>query len=259
MRIATLAVALAACTTTSPDVDPQLEPIDIEEPTARDAPRLRGTFELSGDEQQEEMTGGHVFVIGHGFRSPSTAFDRILGNAVFSKQGAQLLVYRGYAPDDIATAMDEALDRAATLRQRTFTRTVAVESSQIAIDLPAADVLVIYAQPQASDEYLTHLGDEWSLPMDDFVRAGGTIVVLDAPSANAGAAHIVASSGLMMLADRTTDVGAMASVTAPADHAASSVPSTFPLADSVGWAQSSATTVATSESGHVVVAHHAVY
>jgi hypothetical protein len=208
---------------------------------------------------------GHAFVIGHSYRSSNGALDRLLGNAVFltEKRPVQIVTWMGppseMTPADIITGTNTALSRAGNLLKHTFAKTRAKYSSMVQTLLPTADVFLIYAQPQASDAYLAALGDEWRIPLDDFTRRGGIVIVLDAPGANNGTPQILAASGVMTVTDRAPLASGVAYVAAHDDVAAARIPLTFALRDSVGYAATGYTDVATAETGAVVVAHRAIY
>jgi hypothetical protein len=202
---------------------------------------------------------GHIFAIGASYRTSNPALDRVLGNAVFAREGVpKVLFYRGGAPADIHTGTAAALTRVGQVMRRSSYRTVVTNSVAVQVYLPQNDVFIVEAQPAADDAWLTALADEWSLPIDDFLRRGGIVVVTDAPSAtNTGTVRVL---GVEMPMSRTTVApGAIAYVGAPGDLGATRVPLTFAVPDAVGYAPTGHTDVVTSESGDVVVAHRAFY
>lgn len=198
---------------------------------------------------------GHAFVIANSFRVAVPAFDRALGNAIFLREGVpNVLIYRGAASLEIHTATANALTRAAKiLKPRTMYRTVVRNSAAVQPLLATSHVLVIEPQPQADDATLAALADEWSLPLDDFVRRGGIVIVLDAPSANAGTPRVLGS--LMAMTRRSSTVGAVVHVAAHGDQASGRVPLMFAAGESVGYAPSGQVDVAVGDSGDVVIAH----
>ena len=201
---------------------------------------------------------GHIFVIGNSYRKSNPSWDRMLGNALFLKENAKVnvLVYRGTATTDYNSGTANAIARAATMLHRSYTRTVITSSSAVQTSLPTMDVLVIEAQPQLDNVSLASLANEWSLPIDDFTRRGGIVVVLDAPSTkNAGTQQVL---GSLMPLTRSASVGTIASVTNAGDQATGRVPLTFALAESVGYAASSFIDGAASDSGAVLVSHRVV-
>ncbi len=202
---------------------------------------------------------GHVFVIGHSYRTSNPALDQILGNAVFMREGrtVKVLVYRGTAALDVHAGANNALKRAAGAIRRTMSKTVVTSSVAVGIELPSFDVLVIEAQPQATNQTLASLASEWSLPIDDHLRRGGIVVVMDAPSANDGTSMVLGST--MPMRRETSAPGAVGHVAAHSTIAVGRVPMMFALGDSVGYAPSGHTDAVTSDSGHVVVAHRTFY
>lgn len=207
-----------------------------------------------------DATAGHVFVIGHGYETSNAALDKVLGNAVFMNERStvRVLAYAGQAPASMVAGANAAMDRYATARGRTVQRTVITGSAEVATNIQNADVFVVYPLTQAPSDYLMALGGEWSYRLDSFARSGGTIVVLDAPSSNAGTAQVLVTSGLMTLTGRS-NAGGVGYVGTPEDVAAARMPLMFAIPNAVGWAASSWTNVATSDTGQAVVVHRAIY
>jgi hypothetical protein len=208
-----------------------------------------------------DATAGHVFVIGHGYASSNPSLDRVLGNAVFSNDRSTLRIvaYGGqFAQSTMVSGTNAAMDRYATAHGRTIQRTILTSSADVAYNLPNADVFIVYAQTLATSIYLDALGDEWSLRLDQFARGGGTIIVLDAQSENAGTAQVLVRSGLMNLTGRS-NMGAVAYCGDAEDIAAARVPLMFAVSGSVGWTPSSWKNVATGEAGQAMVVHRAIY
>lgn len=207
-----------------------------------------------------DASAGHVFVIGHGYATSNPALDRLLGNAVLTsdRNPVRVLAYTGQTPANMVAGTNAAMDRAAAARGRTISRTVITGSADVAINLPNADVFVVYAQTLAASDYLAALGGEWSYRMDSFARRGGVIVVLDAPSANTGTPQVLVASGLLALTGRDA-AGSVGYLGVAEDMAATRMPLMFALDNGVGWAASSWTDVATSDTGQTVVVHRAIY
>lgn len=208
---------------------------------------------------------GHVSVIGASFETSNPALDRLLGNAVFmtDKRPAKIVTWKGpkgaTAPAEIIAGTNAALNRVSLVMKHAFKLYPAVNSSAIQTMLPTADVLLIYAQPQSTDDYLRALGDEWSIPLDDFTRRGGVVVVLDAPSTvNAGTAQVLAPSGLMTVT-RSTAPDSIGYVAVHGDAGAAMVPLMFALPGAVGYEPTSYTDLATGDTGSVIAVHRAVY
>lgn len=203
---------------------------------------------------------GHIFAIGNSYRTSVPALDRILGNAVFLHEGkVKVLVYRDAStPLDIHSGTQTALSRAAGSLKRSMVKTKVTVPTGIQQLLPDNDVLVIEAMPTASDEWLTFLADEWSLPLDDFTRRGGIVVVLDGPSdVNGGTFKVLGSQ--LPLTRATNAPGALGYVSDANDISTGRIPLTFALKDSVGYAATSYIDSVTSDSGDAVVVHRAVF
>jgi len=202
---------------------------------------------------------GHIFVIGNSYRKSNPSWDRVLGNAVFLRESAKVnvVVYRGTTAADINTGTSNAISRAASILHRVVVKTGITNSAAVQTSLPTADVFVVEGQPQLDDTALGALADEWSLPLDDFTRGGGVVIVLDAPSAkNHGTQQVL---GQLMSMTRAADVGTLGSVSAATDQAVGRVPLTFALADSVGYTSPSGfVDAATTDSGAAVVVHRSV-
>lgn len=208
---------------------------------------------------------GHVTVIGASYRTSNPALDRVLGNAVFmtDKRPAKIVTWKGprgaVAPADVVSGTNAALTRVSLVMKHAFKLYPAATSSAVQTMLPTADIFLVYAQPQSTDDYLHALGDEWSIPLDDFVRRGGVIVVLDAPSTvNSGTAQVLAPSSLMTLT-RSTAPDSIGYVAAHGDAGTAMIPLMFALPDAVGYEPSTYTDLATGDTGSVIAAHRAVY
>jgi hypothetical protein len=207
-----------------------------------------------------DATAGHVFAIGHGYATSNAALDKVLGNAVFMNERTtvRVLAYAGQAPASMVAGANAAMDRYAAAHGRTIQRTVITGSADVAVNLPNADVFVVYPLTQAPSDYLMALGGEWAYRLDSFARRGGTIVVLDAPSSNTGTAQVLVTSGLMSLTARA-NAGGVAFIGNAEDVASARIPLMFALNNSIGWAPSSWSNVAATETGQSVVVHRAIY
>ena len=204
---------------------------------------------------------GHVFVIGHAYRTSNPALDRLLGNAVFlpATKPARVVTWAGPGTTpELVTRTNDAIRRGAAQLRESWKRYNAPSSAAVPVLLANADVFLVYAQPHASDATLQALGGEWALALDDFTRRGGIVIVLDAPGANAGTVQVLAASGLLALEGRAP-VSGVAFVAAHADVAAAQVPLMFAIGESIGFAPSGWTDVAATETGSVVAVHRAIY
>lgn len=211
-----------------------------------------------------DATAGHAFAIGHGYASSNGALDRILGNAIFltDRNPVRVLAYVGSSPAELVAGTDAAIARYASARARTFTTTKIANSADVQVLISSADVFLVYPQPGVDNLYLNYLGDEWSIPLSNFARGSGVVVVLDTPSDNGGAAgtaEILRRTGLMALDGRANSTP-HGYLTDPSDVGAREVPMIIGMSDSVGWTSiGNSSTVVTDEGGLTDVAHHAIY
>ena len=106
--------------------------------------------------------------------------NRILGNAVFlwPINPVRLLTYKLAANPRAITGADGAIAQVALAQGRQVQRTDLVDGD-VATQLAAADVFLIYGQELASDTTLNQLGQDWASAMSAFVNRGGTVIVLD--------------------------------------------------------------------------------
>jgi hypothetical protein len=203
---------------------------------------------------------GHVFAIGHSYQTANPALYRLLGNALASaaNKNINVAVYVGGASRDQRSAVSNAVSHGAALVGYRAAKTIATNPVAVQGLLPTSDVLVIGPQPQATDSELDSIAAQWQFPVDDFLRRGGVVIVLDAPSAqNAGTARVL--SHHLPLTRATVTPGATATVSSPASAAVGAVPMVFAIGESVGYAPSGFEDSVTSESGHTVVVHRAYY
>ena len=280
-RLSTLSAlffVVTGCTLADPVEDVQTVESEARRPASTTGPTCSATTDYTSDPANcgscgtvcgsglcyagvcADATAGHVFVIGHGFETSNAALDKVLGNAVFMNERStvRVLAYAGQAPTNMVSGVNAAMDRYAAARGRTVQRTVVTGSADVAVNLPNADVFVVYPLTQAPSDYLMALGGEWAYRLDSFARRGGTIIVLDAPSSNTGTAQVLVTSGLMTLTGRAS-AGSVGYVGNAEDVASARIPLMFALPNSVGWSPSSWTNVATSETGQSVVVHRAIY
>jgi hypothetical protein len=203
---------------------------------------------------------GHVFVIGHSYKTSNPALDRVLGNALAtaSNKNIDVAVYLGGASTAQRSAVSNAVSHSAALVGFRATKTLATNPVAVQGLLPTSDVLVVAPQAQASDDSLDSIASQWQFPIDDFLRRGGVVIVLDGPSAlNSGTSRVV--SHHLPITRATVAPGPTATVSSPASAAVGAVPMLFALGESVGYAPSGFDDSVTSESGHAVVVHRAYY
>jgi hypothetical protein len=207
-----------------------------------------------------EDWSGHVIIVGHTFMTPSAPLETALANAVLLKRKARtsVLVWTGSAPVASMKSIDGAITKAVRSRGGKWTKTVAASSASIQLQLPEADVLLVYPQVGATDESLAHLGDEWRLPLDDFSRRGGVIVVVEGGEANGGTAQVLEASGLITLGARQVIGGDTISV-AIASEVAVGLPASFVAPEgAVGFAPSGWLDVLTTDEGIAAVVHRVI-
>jgi hypothetical protein len=173
---------------------------------------------------------GRVIVIGHDYFKNRSTMNRILGNAVFlwPVNPVQLLTYQGAADSTAIEGAKAAIKQVADDTGRQYNLTVAL-ASEVPTALAAADVLLIYGQQGASDATLVQLGQDWKAVLTLFLRAGGTVIVLDAFYAptNAGTVQILSSAGLFGLARGTLETDQTCTVVARGDALATGLSPTY--------------------------------
>lgn len=203
---------------------------------------------------------GNIFVIGHTYKTANPALYRVLGNALATapNKNINVAVYVGGASSLQRSAVSNAVSYGAGSVGYRATKTLATNPVAVQGLLPTSDVLVIGPQAQASDAELDSIKAQWQFPIDDFLRRGGVVIVLDGPSSNnSTTARVVAHH--LPLTRATMSPGATATISAPASAAVGGVPMVFALGESVGYAPSGHDDSVTSESGHAVVVQRAYY
>lgn len=276
LRTALLALSLIACThqddlSSQPASGTMESALDVAAPTCETADLANDAVNCGvcgnvcasglcyagacGDDQ-----AGQVFVIGHSYTSSNGALDRVLGNAIGAAKDkvVDVLIYRGTSSNTIASGTTNAIARGGSLMARGTRRVFTPSTTGVMDKLPTMDVLVIAAQPQMTDAQLQNVKRDLAMTIDDFLRRGGVVIALDAPSAkNSGTAQIV--SDILPVTRATSAPGATATVSNHGSMTAASVPLTFAIKDVVGYAPSGHEDAITTESGHVLVAHRAFY
>ncbi|HKU40385.1 MAG TPA: hypothetical protein VJR89_19625 [Polyangiales bacterium] len=141
----------------------------------------------------DDRLAGQVVLIGHDLSDANNAMRRIAGNAVFLARGApvRVLVYRG----DAAEASVRGVDGAMALYRREIGREWApIEAIEtlVPLQLASADVFLIHAQADASNNTLQKLGRQWANALAQFLARGGVVVLFEtASAANDGTYHIL--------------------------------------------------------------------
>jgi hypothetical protein len=170
-----------------------------------------------------ELSGtGRVIVIGHDYLNNRRAMNQLLGNAVFlwPVNPVNILIYKGDANADAISGADQAIAQVAgTTRVTTKTEVVA---GDLAPQLAAVDVFLIYGQERASDTTLDQLGLAWRDALLAFANRGGTVIVLDGYyGVNTGTVRILSSAGLLGIERKARIDGDRCTVVARGDAVAS--------------------------------------
>jgi hypothetical protein len=184
---------------------------------------------LCSNSQCEARGTGRVIVIGHDYLRNRPAMNRILGNAVFlwPSNPVRLLAYRGAANPTAIAGANGAIAQVATATGRQVQRTD-VAAADVATQLAATDVFLIYGQEQASDATLNQLGQDWATAMTTFINLGGTVIVLDGLySGNAGGVQILSQAGLFSIQHNVSTTNNVCTVVSPGDALASGLPKTY--------------------------------
>jgi hypothetical protein len=101
-------------------------------------------------------------------------------------------------------------------------------AADVATQLAATDVFLIYGQEQASDATLNQLGQDWASAMTTFTNLGGTVILLDGLyAANAGGVQILSQAGLFNIQHNVSRTNAVCTVVSPGDALASGLPKTY--------------------------------
>jgi hypothetical protein len=168
---------------------------------------------------------GQLVVIGHDFFVDDPTTDQLLGNAILlpTKDPLVVITFEGGAnPISIGNAK-AAVDQTALAAGRTIQWTSATEKN-----LPSAvghaNVLLVFGQENATDADLAKWAGEWKYGLTNFVRNGGTIVLLDGSyTGNSGTCQIANLSGLLAIAARYGASGTECDVVASTDPLASNL------------------------------------
>ena len=146
----------------------------------------RGYLDEYGDSSSCLLGGaGRVYLIGHDYFVSNPDNNRLLGNAVFSANttgDVQILAYTGYAdnsPGQEVGSVDSVINAHAAAIGRGYTITKFSDYTQINNLLLNKDVLLIYEQENASVANMVNVGVAWSIILNAFVDAGGTVIAMD--------------------------------------------------------------------------------
>ncbi len=219
---------------------------------------------LCSNSHCEDWGTGRVIVIGHDYLKNRTAMNRILGNAVFlwPINPVRLLTYKLAANPRAITGADGAIAQVALAQGRQVQRTDLVDGD-VATQLAAADVFLIYGQELASDTTLNQLGQDWASAMSAFVNRGGTVIVLDGLyPGNAGTVQIISQAGLFAIQQKASVTNAVCTVVARGDALANGLLKNYLCEpNSVSFKTTEAPSAFTSvvESGGVYVVVHKLF
>lgn len=206
-----------------------------------------------------DATAGHVIVIGHDMSSALPAARRLAGNAIFlpSKQTVKGLVYEERSTLAARNGVQTAISDTTSMTGRAFQRTTASSPLSVPFLLSQADVFVIVAQANASDEVLQKNADTWSRALQTFVARGGVVVLFDGGGSNAGTYQLLAGAGLFTAVERVSLTPRTVTIEAPGDALASFVATRYQAqAQTVGFDTMETTVVVRDQmSGLPVVIH----
>jgi len=200
-----------------------------------------------------------VVALGHDLSSNTAATRRLLGNAVFLPRAdpVRILMFDEQTRDVAKAGVDAAIASMAQATSRNYTVT-STNSLAVTFLLSMADVFVIQAQATARDSTLVKNGETWSAALDDFLRRGGVVVLLEGRGgSNAGTYQILKAAGLFDTAGRVNVGSTALSLVAPGDGVATQVPSMYQGgSETVGFDTSEATVVVRDpDTGTPVVVH----
>jgi hypothetical protein len=152
--------------------------------------------------------------------------NRVAGNAVFLGRGnpVRVLAYEGEARPAAVAGVDAAVRQVAEATGRGWTRAVADAPEAVPLRLAEADVFLLYAQSDSSDQLLATLGGEWARALSTFLERGGVVVAFDGMGANAGTHTVLRTAGLFDASRRDDVTGRVLEVTAPGDAVAWGLP-----------------------------------
>ncbi len=158
--------------------------------------------------------------------SPQTL---LLGNAVFLplKDPVRILAYEEFTPANVKAKVNQALSWAATAKTRTFAVTAAPTSNDVIANLSVLnyDTLLIYDQSGAPPGTLAAIGTSLAGPIDQFAKAGGTVVVL--ASAGGEMHELIDNAGVLQVSALTQQSGLTLYNRAPGDAVGINVLSPF--------------------------------
>lgn len=174
-------------------------------------------------------TAGHLVAMGQDLTSNTAATRRLLGNAVFLPLAdpVQVLVFDEKASPQVKAGVESALMTMASVTGRRYEPTT-VTSLAVTFLLSMSDVFLIEAQSAATNEQLVKNGETWSLALQEFLKRGGVIVLMDGPGgSNDGTYQILKAAGLFDAAARVPIGRKPLTLAAPSDAVATAVPTIY--------------------------------
>jgi hypothetical protein len=179
-----------------------------------------------------------------------------VGNAVFmSNPAPRVLLFTQWAPVANVTNTLQAIQQvAAGVRRYTMQALANYRALPTDLTVDNYDVLLVLSQGDANDEQLGSAARLAGPAITSFVRAGGSVVVLDGEGNNAGTWQFAAASGLMPLTGHVV----VTAETLTVENGTDAIGVGLPLAyraerSSVAFRGSSAGTVVSSPFGPVVI------
>jgi hypothetical protein len=207
---------------------------------------------------------GDVVVLGHDYERRRTGMARLVGNAVFLGDGnpTRVTTYRGSVTAASEAGINASVDLVAGTIGRTWVRTelAATDTDTVTSALRASDVFLIYPQPGATNEALDALSMDWEPAMQELVRRGGVIVLLDAQTpSNDGTFRILQGTTLFNAMSRATvATGTSVNVLAAGDPVARLVPLTYRAEDHTVFFTTTDTVVVSGVAAGAVVVHRII-
>jgi hypothetical protein len=131
----------------------------------------------------------------------------LLGNALFlsRRSPVRVLAYEEHAAAGATGRLVETLNYAVAASGRTYQISTAASAAQVETTLRIGDyeALIVLDQPEAPAGVLGLTGSSWATPLDDFVRAGGTVIVLDGGGGVGEMGALTTSAGLFAIDGET--------------------------------------------------------
>ena len=207
---------------------------------------------------------GDVVVLGHDYEQRRAGMARLVGNAVFMGDGnpVRVATYRGTVTAASEAGINASVDLVAGTIGRAWLRTElsATDAVSVTSALRASDVFLIYPQPGATNEGLDGLSSDWQAAMQELVRRGGVVVLLDAESpSNDGTFRILQGTGLFSATSRAPVVtGTSVNVLAAGDPVARLVPLAYRAEDHTVFFRTTDSVVVSGVAAGAVVVHRII-